>query len=271
MTYANFVPELTSKKLGKYLDNNTHMMKCVNRNYEGEIKNAGDSVKIVTPGNVTIRDYNGIIQTEKPSNTDTTLIVDQAKYFSFEATAIELAQSQSDLIPIYKERGGKALEIVRDTYLLSKVADADASNVISTSVVTKDNFYSKLSTARTLLGNNNALEGKKPFVIIDYVLEGLLNQAPEFIQANKLGEGTLTEGAIGRIAGFDILVSSNFTASSGTYNIMFGTDDAITYASQVVKSEMIDQNFKTVCQSLYTYGAKVILPKALGKLVVTLT
>ena len=160
MTYANFVPELTSKKLGKYLDNNTVMMKCVNRNYEGEIKNQGDSVKIVTPGNVTIRDYNGIIQTEKPSTTDTTLIVDKAKYFSFEATAIELAQSQNDLIPIYKERGGKALEIIRDTYLLSKVADADASNVISTSVVTKDNFYSKLSTARTLYHTGRGCQPK---------------------------------------------------------------------------------------------------------------
>jgi hypothetical protein len=81
----------------------------------------------------------------------------------------------------------------------------------------------------------------------------------------------LLKGSIGKMAGVDILVCTNFAAVSGTYNIMFGTNDAITYASQVVDMEKNKKDFKTTVQGLYVYGAKVILPKALGKLVVTLS
>lgn len=272
MTLANFVPEIFSQKLGKYLDKSTVMMNCVNRNYEGEIKQKGDSVNIVTPGEIDVNDFNGIVMTQKPTSSEQTFVVDQAKYFSFEVSVIEQKQSHSDLIAIYKERAGKKVEEVRDTYLLSKVADADSSNVITTSVITKDNFYSKVVEASKKLKLNNALDGgKKAWMIIDPELEALAVQAPEFIQANKLGEDTLTKGAIGRISNMDILVCTNFAAVSGTYNIMFGTNDAITYASQVVDMEVNKKDFKTIVQGLYVYGAKTILPKALGKLVVTLS
>lgn len=272
MTVAKFIPEIFSQKLGKSLDKTTVMMSCVNRNYEGEIRQQGDSVNIVTPGEIAVRKYAGVVVTDKPSATDQNFPVDQADYFSFEVSKIEEAQSHTDLISTYTKRAKKAIELNRDSYLLSLVANADASNVISTSVITKDNFYSKVVEAKKKLSLNNALNGgEKPWMIIDPELEALLVQAPEFIQANKLGENTLTEGSIGRIAGVDILVCTNFVAVAGTYNIMFGTNDAITYASQVVDMEKNKKDFKTTVQGLYVYGAKVILPKALGKLVVTLS
>lgn len=269
---GNFVPEILSKKLGKNLDKSAVMMQVVNRNYEGEIREKGNSVDIVTPGDIAVRKWAGVVQTDKPASTIQNFPVDQADYFSFEVSKLEEAQSQEDLIGIYSKRASKAIELNRDSYVLSLVANADSSNVISTSVITKDNFYSKVVAARTCLGNNNALnQGENCWMVIDHNLEALALQAPEFIQANKLGEDTLTKGAIGRIAGMDILVCTNFAAVAGTYNIMFGTNDAITYASQVVDMEKNKKDFKTTVQGLYVYGAKVVLPKALGKLVVTLS
>jgi hypothetical protein len=272
MTVGNFVPEILSQKLQKNLDKTGVMMQVVNRNYEGEIKQKGSSVDIVKPGSISVRKYAGTVITDKPSSTQQNFPVDQADYFSFEVSKIEEAQSQSNLIEIYSQRAKVAIELNRDSYLQALVADAAAANTISTSIITKNNIYDKFSNAYSLLGASNALnDGKRPWIIVDYALRKLLVNCPEFTQANQLGADTLRKGAVGEIAGFEVLTSTNFAAVGGTYSIMFGTNEAITYASQVVDMERNKKDFKTTVQGLYVYGAKVVEPAALGKLVVTLS
>lgn len=51
-SYSAFIPEIWSQKLNSMLQKECVMLQCVNRNYEGEIKNQGDSVKIITPAAV---------------------------------------------------------------------------------------------------------------------------------------------------------------------------------------------------------------------------
>ena len=43
-SYSAFIPELWSQKLNNMLEKNCVMLQCVNRNWEGEIKNQGDTV-----------------------------------------------------------------------------------------------------------------------------------------------------------------------------------------------------------------------------------
>ena len=47
-SYSVFIPEIWSAKLNTMLEKDCVMLQCVNRNYEGEIKNQGDKVKIIT-------------------------------------------------------------------------------------------------------------------------------------------------------------------------------------------------------------------------------
>src|SRR5574344_1568727 len=53
-SYSAFIPEIWSQKLKQILKKNCVMMQCVNRNWEGEITNQGDKVKIITPADVTV-------------------------------------------------------------------------------------------------------------------------------------------------------------------------------------------------------------------------
>ena len=46
-SYSAFIPQIWSQKLSQMLDKNCVMLQCVNRNWEGEIKNQGDTVKII--------------------------------------------------------------------------------------------------------------------------------------------------------------------------------------------------------------------------------
>ena len=81
----------------------------------------------------------------------------------------------------------------------------------------------------------------------------------------------MREGSIGRIAGMDVLVSTNLADVDGKYYVLAGTNEAITFASQLAKIESLrdKDSFSDLVRGLYLYGAKTVQPKALAKMVVT--
>ena len=95
-------------------------------------------------------------------------------------------------------------------------------------------------------------------------------QSTEFIGAHNVADETLRQGSIGRIAGMDVLVSTNLTSTSGLFYVLAGTNDAITFASQLSKVESLrdKDSFADLVRGLYLYGAKTVQPKALAKMVV---
>ena len=69
----------------------------------------------------------------------------------------------------------------------------------------------------------------------------------------------------------DVLVSTNLGDVGGKYYVLAGTNEAITFASQLSKIESLrdKDSFSDLVRGLYLYGAKVVQPKALAKMVVT--
>lgn len=275
---TNFIPEIWSKKLSVLLDNSGVMMQCVNRNYEGDIKNSGDTVKIRTFGDVTVKTYSGSITYDELTSPVQSLLIDQKKYFAFKVDDITKAQSNIDIMSGYLERAKVAIDLAKDTFLLSKHADVPAGNTVGTETsavaLTKDNIYENfVSVAKALKSANALTKGQKPWIIVNPEIEALLVQAPEFIQATQAGDKTVREGSIGRIAGLEVLVCTNFSDTAGTYYVMAGTNDAVTFASQVVEVESIrlQDSFDTAVRGLYVYGAKTVVPNALAKLICTVS
>jgi len=274
---TNFISEVWSQKLTTLLDKSGVMMQCVNRNYEGDIKNAGDTVHIRTFGDVTVKDYSGSITYDELTSPISTLLIDQKKYFAFKVDDISKAQSNVDIMAGYLDRAKIAIDLAKDSFLLGKHVDVPAGSIIgsdSTPVaLTKDNIYTNfVAISKALKKANATSKGQKPWIVINPDIEALLIQAPEFIQANKTGDNTLIEGSIGKIAGLDVLVCTNFASTAGKYYVLAGTNDAITFASQVVEIESIrlHESFDTAVRGLYVYGAKTVLPNALAKLVCTI-
>ena len=68
----------------------------------------------------------------------------------------------------------------------------------------------------------------------------------------------------------DVLVSTNLTSVAGKFYILAGTNDAITFASQLAKIESLrdKDSFSDLVRGLYLYGAKTVVPSALAKMVV---
>jgi hypothetical protein len=129
-------------------------------------------------------------------------------------------------------------------------------------------YFVRLSLA---LKNSDAFRsGVRPWVVINPNIEAYLLQSPEFISAYNVADETLREGSIGRIAGMDVLVSTNLSDVDGKYYVLAGTNDAITFASQLAKIESLrdKDSFSDLVRGLYLYGAKTVQPSALAKMIV---
>lgn len=277
MTFTNnydaFVPEIWGSKLNAGLEKNCVMLQCVNRNWEGDIASQGDTVKILTPGNVTIGTLDSTVSYSEIAPTSTSLVIDQQKVFAFKINDVALAQANTDIMEGYLNKAKHAIEVEQDVYLLGKHVDVASGNVIggtSTVALTVSNIYAQFVQLAQILKNSSAIvDGKKPWVVINPDIEAILLQSTQFTSSYQIADETLRNGSIGRIAGMDVLVTPNLTATDGKINVLAGTNDAITYASQLAKIEVLrdPDSFSDLVRGLYLYGAKTINTDALAKLV----
>ncbi len=276
-TYSAFIPQLWSKKLNQMLEKNCVMMQCVNRNWEGEITQQGDTVKIITPADVTVSTLttdNIAYAALTPKSQD--LKIDQKKFFAFKIDDVAKVQSNTDIMEAHLANAKKAIEEVQDSYLLAMHTNVTEENTVGTEeepiTLDKSTIYENFVKLSLALKNSDAIyPGVRPWVVINPTIESYLLQSPEFISAYKVADETLREGAIGRIAGMDVLVSTNLTDVESKYYVLAGTNDAITFASQLAKIESLrdKDSFSDLVRGLYLYGAKTVQPKALAKMVIT--
>lgn len=275
--YSAFIPQIWSQKLNNMLEKECVMLQCVNRNWEGEIKNQGDTVKIITPADVTISTLGSDSITYSELNpTSMDLVIDQKKFFAFKINDVAAVQANTDIMEAHLKNARKAIEEVQDAYLLSQHANVDENNIVGSEEepieLDKTTIYSNFVQLALCLKNSDAVTtGVRPWVVINPTIESYLLQSTEFIGAHNVADETLREGAIGRIAGMDVLVSTNLTAVDDLYYVLAGTNDAITFASQLSKIESLrdKDSFSDLVRGLYLYGAKTVQPKALAKMIVS--
>jgi len=269
MATANFIPEVWSKKLLKIFDKHTVMGNLVNRDFEGDIQQAGDTVHVRTFGNITINNYtrNATINFQALTDPMQDMLIDQQKYFAFRVDDLDKAQMDTNIMEGYTSRAAMAIRDVIDSHLFSHTADVDTGNIIGSDVspitLTPSNIYSYIvDLGQKLDDANNPAEGR--FLVITPKFKAMLLKSPEFIRATSLGDEVVANGKIGTIAGFEVYVTTNATASGGVIPILGFTRDFISFASQVAKVETVrpyDQ-FCDAVKGLYLYGSKVFLPTA---------
>lgn len=103
---------------------------CVNHDYEGEIQNAGDSVKIHGISDPVISDYTKNVDMGTPDVLDdfeTTLIVDQAKKFNFQIDDIDAKQQQPKVAAEAMDRAGYGLALQADQHVAAQMLAAVAA------------------------------------------------------------------------------------------------------------------------------------------------
>ena len=273
-----FKPELWSKLLLRDIMNYGVMLDCVNRNYEGEIKNQGDTVHIQKIGDITINthDESKAMTHQNIAGTTQVLKIDQAKDIMFLVSDIDKVQANVELMTKYTNKAKKNVVNVKDAYLHA-LGIAAATNDLGTKAVTPENIYGVLVDMFAELARANAIgadgkgeDGKRPYIVLPPEVVAVIKKSPEASHATTLGDDTVRKGAIMQYAGFDIKQSTNVGAD-GTFNILAGTTEGITYAEQITKVESLKDKdyFGDFVRGLYLYGGLAAQPECLVKAVFT--
>ena len=279
MTVRNFVPEIWSSRL--LVATRKALVyaapRVVNRDYEGEIAEAGDTVRITSVSRPAIGTYtpgSTTITPEKLTTGQRTLVVDQSKYWAFSIDDVDKRQVKSNLIPAAMSEAAYGLADTIDQYvagLYTQIQAANFLNVVGSPIdtyTTPTDAYDKvLVPLRTRLTKAN-VPSMGRYVIVPPEFYASLLLDSRFIKADEAGtDAGLRNGFVGRAANFDIYESNNCPVPTGdTTVVQAGVNAAITFAEQINKTEAYrpESSFSDAVKGLALYGAKVIRPDHLA-------
>src|SRR6185369_12306354 len=241
----DFIPTVWAGRLLTALENALvyGQKQVCNRDYEGEIQAAGNTVKIASIGNVAVADYEkdtDIADAAALTDAEQTLLIDQQKYFHFYVDSLDRVQQNVDIMDEAMRNAGWRLREEADNFLAG-VMDAamPAGNTIgsiATPIVpTKDNAYEYLVDLGVKLDESNApINGR--FCIIPAWFHGMLLKDDRFVRSGTtVGDARLANGEVGEAAGFRILKSNNVPNTSGLkYKIIAGHANATAYVEQIL-------------------------------------
>lgn len=263
MAITNFIPTLWSETLYTELEKDYVGVRLCSRDFEGEIRGEGDRVKICGIGPVTVFDYNknqDMPAAEVLSDSERTLIIDQAKGFNFFLDSIDLAQSKKGLMQAAMKEASNALSDVADRYVYS-LTDASVE-VIDNDAVTSTNIISTIADARRILMEHNVPNSAKISLEVPPAIEQKLVLAKVLRSTDNVE--ALGRGYIGTFMGFDIYVTNNIAQQGdGSFRCVARTGRAIAFAEQVsaVKAYEPELRHGDAVKGLHLYGAKIVYPK----------
>lgn len=280
MAITKFIPEIWSAKLLTSLKKATvyAQLGVVNRDYEGEIAEKGDTVRITSISRPTIAPYvkgTTVIAPEQLTDAESVLTIDQAQYFAFEVDDVDARQAAGNLIPEAMSESAYGLRDVADQYVASLYTGAHASNQISTTTVDDgDKAYAQLIALKVKLDEADVPDEDRWCVIPPWY-HGLLLGNNKFVDASAYGSTRpIRNGEVGEAAGFTLLKSNNVPVVTGDdYAVMAGYRGAISYAEQINKTEAFrpESSFSDAVKGLHLYGAKLVRPKGIATLVASKT
>lgn len=128
-----------SLRLVELLYNETLYTKVTNTNYEGQIRDAGDRVRVRTLGKLSLSAYTkGMsLVAQDLSPTDEDLIIDQQYYFKFIVDDIDKLQNDIDTINEYASTSKRDMQELLDTDILTYMRkNVDGDNATGTAYST---------------------------------------------------------------------------------------------------------------------------------------
>ncbi len=263
MAIQNFIPTIWSENLLTSLDRQYIAVANCNRDFEGEIKERGSTVKICGVGDITIGDYTKDTDMSSPqalSDTVRELEINRAKFFNFQVDDIDKTQCSPKLLDAAMRNAANALANEADAYIYSLHGEAFQNVSVDLASV---RVIDVILTAREYLYRYGVSDPSDIVIEISPVIATALikEQAEMFSYNNDI----LTGGCIGSIAGCKVFVSNNIVVEDGpvnTHHCFMRSKRAIAFAEQLSEIEAYrpEKRFADAVKGLHLYGAKVVYP-----------
>ena len=225
-----FIPTLWSGKLLAKFYQNTMLSEVTNTDYEGELKNQGDTVRIRLAPSISISDYTvgQNLSYEVPTPSFQDMQVNKGKYFGVQVNDVLAYQSDMNLMNMFTEDAAKQLKIAieNEVFFNSFVTEGPAAanegatagaisaaynlgtDVAPVDQATPENVLKAILRMSTVLDEQNVPEDGR-FLILSPYDRHLLMQS-SIAQAYFTGDqsSTIRTGKIGMLDRFSVYVSN---------------------------------------------------------------
>lgn len=284
----SFIPEVWSARFTSKLRERLVWGSLVNRNFEGEIAAAGDTVKIPTSStSITVADYTVDTDIADPTLTGGStqdLVINKQKYYHFYVDDIDKAQSKPDIMDdamdeaafeMSKQVDGDLKDIFNGAYDSTRLIQAITDTQVSDTIAGK--FLGAVRKLKRVMSNAyHPLDGRW-LVIHPDTLEFLekyfssANGNSAGIYLPRTSESTLRNGFAGMLYGFRLHVTTECPegtdqSTNKTWRLFAGRgNEAVTHASQLLSTEAYrpEKRFGDAVKGLNVYGSKAVLPARL--------
>ena len=268
MSYKNFIPRVWAKEIQHELEKSLVFAEDCNRKYEGEVKNLGDTVKILGVGKPTIKTQVGgdIVLTgaEKVATTSVSMPIEHVSYFDYMVGDIDKLQAKGGIMEALNKEATLGISGEMDK-LIASMANAQEAvkfNKNALNTVTKDNVLQLIDSALISLYSNDVKPTDNIVITVDPTFYMILKQAYTALDTDN--SKMLENGRVGRYGNVKVKMSNNVAKNtSGNYQIMLRTSNAVAFANPTIHTEPYrpESAFADAVKGFCLYDARIVRPK----------
>ena len=240
MANTIITPNIFAKETIRNLDREVILLASTNRGYEGEIKSAGDTVRVQTLPTLTFT-----ASSITGAGTCTTGAVGTGPGGAI--TASDFAEGMGVLLD----------DEVRDQILVTQVADIPAANKINSAspvVVTSANIYGEIMKLRAALKKQNVkVANMELYVSVD--VESVLLQS-DFLVGSDAGATVMRTGFLGMVGWVAVYSTTALDASNEMIMMAKGSVNAVIQITDLKVTEATDGFYSNVLSTI-VWGMKI--------------
>ena len=260
MAITNYKPTIWHASLLENLHQNTFVIPTLNRDYEGDIKNGGEAVKITGFTQPTIGSYAGSITRQALTDSTQSLLIDQKRYYAYLVDDVDKVQAAGSFDAFQRDAGAGLADVAEDFVLTTMLSGGTSAG--TTAVTTAALADTAVVNIRTALVKAKVPSSERFLAVNPEAAAFLMNSSTSLFKANESGsDETLRNGVIGRYRGFTVIETPSASLANSAKPVFVGYwGRAVGFAEQLVqqRANAALDAFGDQIDGLHVYGAKVL-------------
>jgi len=269
MAISNYKPTIWHAALLENLHQNTFVIPTLNRDYEGDIVNGGETVKITGFTQPTIGTYSGSITRQALTDSTQSLAIDQKKYYAYLVDDVDKVQAAGSFDQVMTDAGMGLADAAEDYVLTAMLAGGTSAG--TTAVTTYALADAAVKSIRTALVKAKVPTANRMLACNPEGAGFLMDNGGSLFKANENGsDSVIRNGVIGTYRGFTVIESNSSALANSAKPVFIGYHGrSVAFVDQLVKSRanVALDAFGDQVDGLHVYGMKVLRATAVQKYV----
>ena len=235
--------------------------------YTDEMKNKGDTIKVITLGQVDLMDYNGgNINFDNIDDASVNVRLTEQKYFAKKIDRADKVKTDVDYETALLEEAGRSIAVDTDRFIYKSIYNGlrkSSSNIIDASDATSKNIFDYILNAQTLLNMADAPTDKRVLEVSPLMFEKIQKM---LVTTDTNNSDILRKGFCGKLLDFDVYMTNNIY-NDGEYDYCIArTSTAYAFALTLKEIERVKPShlFADAMKGLVVYGGEIIRPKEIA-------